>query len=278
MGFIVIFVWGLITTLITLAARILLSGDFDLMSYYLWHIVPAGAILTGFFAASGYLIAIRLTRIQLHRWMFVAILILHLIAYFGADFLVFKLMHLYHKADNSPVGFWEFFDLQSRNYSLQSVAATSDAGKPLGIWGYGVRFLEVVGFMGGALVVPLAVANVPLCPTCKRYQNRASLGLISALPDEIEKTQRILNELQEALDNGNAKAFSELLIANRIPEEKGRMPGTLVAFSLVWCPACMTGVVASVTTGADGEALIEESLTPDFLKSLDLTRLVVHTL
>ena len=279
MGVVVIFVWGLITTILTVGIRLLISGsDFDPMSFYLWHLVPVGAIITGFLAASGYLLAIRLTRTQLRPWMLPTILALHLMAYFGGEFLVFKLLNLHHTADGSPVGFWELFDLQTRNYTMMGLSAGKDAGKPLELWGYGIRFLEVVGFMGGAFAVPMAVANVPLCPTCKRYQNRASLGLISALPNEIEKTQRILNELQAALDNGNAKAFSELLTENRISEEKGRMPGTLVAFSLVWCPACQTGVVASTTTGADGEALIEEALTPDFLKSLDLTRLVVHSL
>jgi hypothetical protein len=262
----VVFFAGIVTTVVTMVLMLLLQDSFNLMGFYLWHVVPVGAICMGALAASGYVLAVKATRAQVRDSLFLLILGLHLLAYFGSWFLEYRLLAPSYK-DGRSLTFWEFYGAMARAISF---ARHNQPDNPIGVWGYGIRFLETVGFVSGALAVPMALGNTPACPNCRRFHHVKSLGLLPAEGEtQITTTQAVLNQLQESLDSNNAQVFTELVETHA----DKKLTGDSVSLRLAWCPGCHHGQFIARPMAADEDVLIDEQLTPDFVKALPLKRL-----
>ncbi|HSY20225.1 MAG TPA: hypothetical protein VK815_17905 [Candidatus Acidoferrales bacterium] len=172
---------GLVTTSLTLAGIYLIDrsgADFHIMGWYANYILPVGAILVGLAASSGYGFASWYSGIKITRRLLWIMLTLQLVAYFGAQYIEFQGRHLIHLKDMTPVGFWEYFDHAARGMAWKK--DNGEAGEPLGAWGYGVRLLEILGFVGGSLIVPLALHKAPYCESCQRYMRTRQLAPVPA--------------------------------------------------------------------------------------------------
>ena len=75
----------------------------------------------------------------------------------------------------------------ARSYAWKQ--SNGSMGQPLGAWGYFFRGLEVLGFVAGGLIVPLALRKAPYCPACQRAG---------------EKGEKIRRSRQSGLRNGAA--------------------------------------------------------------------------
>ena len=134
------------------------GADFHIMGLYADYIIPAGAMIAGIAASSGYGIASWLTGVKITRSLLLAVLAIQVIVYFAAQYIEFshlKLMHL----NGTPVGFFEYYDYVARSFAWKHDGGGH--GEPLGIWGYFFRGLEIVGFAGGSLIVPLVMLKAP---------------------------------------------------------------------------------------------------------------------
>lgn len=263
----VVLLSGIITTAITMVLMLFLRDSFNLMGFYLWHIVPVGAFLVGALAASGYSLAIKATRVQIRDGFLVLIVALHALAYFGSWYLTYLIVRSLPENQHLWKGFWDFFGEMARSISF---SRPHEPVNPIGAWGYAVQFVEMLGFVAGALAIPFVFGNTPACPSCRRYHHQKSLGLLPAEGDtQISQTQTVLNKLQESLDSNNAQVFTELVETNA----NKKPTGDSVSLKLAWCPNCHQGQFIARPIAADEEALIDEQLAPDFVKSLPLRRL-----
>ncbi len=257
-----VFVAGLLTTALMMLAMIFLRGSLNIMGFYLWYIVPAGAICIGLLASSGYWLAIKFTRVQVKDSLIFCVLLLQLLAYFGSCWLNYRLLSPFLR---QYVGFWEYFDAVTRSFTF---GGHDDRGTLLGAWGYGIRVLEALGFAGGALSLS-AFQLLPICEHCKRQQSGKSVCFLPAESDtEIAQTQQRLNQFQAALDNSNAQAVTEIIDAVR----QGTTTASTVKLALTWCPSCKYGHFRAQSITSGEEPLIEETLLPDLVSQLPLKR------
>ena len=172
---------GLATTVLALLGIYALDvnvKDFNIMGWYANYVIPAGAIIVGIVAASGYGLASWFSGIKITSRLLWTVLALQLFAYFAAQYIEFHNLHLIHREDGRSVGFLEYYDAVARSFAWRQ--SDGSVGEPLGAWGYFFRGLEVLGFVGGGLIVPLVLRKAPYCPECQRYMKTRQLGLVPA--------------------------------------------------------------------------------------------------
>ncbi len=213
---------GLLTTALALGLVYLVNAnaeDFNVMGFYLWFIVPIGAILVGVAAGSGYGIASWMSDLKIGGallWIVGGLLVL---SYFAANYLEFRSLGPLAFDDGSAVSFWAYFDHVTRNQGYQVDGKT--VAETLGAWGYGLRLLEVVGYAGGGLAVPIAMMRKPYCDTCRRYmRSRNLLTLPASIADKKPKKKdadgiAAWEKNREAAWNGGHETVQRFLDANQ---------------------------------------------------------------
>jgi len=265
---------GLATTALTLLLVYWLDDNahFNLMGFYLDYILPAGAILVGILAGSGYGLASWLTGVKIPRTMIWTVLALQCIAYFSAQYIVFAHLHLVNPYTNQPVGFLQYFDWAARNFSFKK--HNGEPGEPFGTWGYAYRFLELAGFAFAGVLIPALVMVIPYCDPCGRYMRRTALATlpgsirakqpnrkdaqaVAAYEEEKEQAdasaKQAIAVLGEMAASGQTGALSQALAALG-PGSKAaaKLPSRYV-MSLYLCPACPAGRLKVVPMTGQGK-------------------------
>jgi hypothetical protein len=173
---------GLATTAIALIGVYLLdrfAPDFNIMGWYANYILPIGALIVGVVASSGYGIAAWYSGLKISKKLLWLILALQACAYFAAQYIEFRGLNLVHRADNTPVSFFEYYDLTARSFAWKKETGGGH-GEPLGVFGYFFRLLELLGFAASGLIVPAAMRSKPYCDGCQRYMHTKNLAWIPA--------------------------------------------------------------------------------------------------
>jgi len=283
---------GLATTALALVGVYLLStnvDDFNIMGWYANYVLPIGPLIVGFVAASGYGIASWVTGQKITRNLLWTVLALQVAAYFVGQYIEFHSLGLQYN-DGTPVSFFTYFDFAARSFSWQQ--KDGSAGSPLGLWGYGLRLLEIAGFCGGSLAVPLMLRAVPYCESCQSYMKTKEAGLLpsSAPSRRIKKSDATAQasyeiEQQEAWKRGGelTAAIAEraaagdvggyrALLAEHAPRKReiDKLP-VRIALSVVRCPKCSGGFLKMMTRAGHGKQMKQEEigrqeLTPTFVR------------
>jgi hypothetical protein len=283
---------GLATTALALVGVYLLStntDDFNIMGWYANYVLPIGALIVGFVAASGYGIASWRTGQKITRRLLWMVLAFQVAAYFAGQYIEFHSLGLQYN-DGTPVSFLSYFDFAARSFSWQQ--KDGSAGSPLGVWGYAFRLLEIVGFCGGSLAVPLLLRAVPYCEGCQSYMKTKEAGLLpsSAPSRRIKKSDATAQasydvEQQEAWKRGGAltAAVAEraaagdvdgyrALLAEHAPQKREieKLPAR-IALSIVRCPKCSGGFLKTMMRTGHGKQMKQEEigrkeLTPTFVR------------
>jgi hypothetical protein len=282
-SFSLVLICGLITTSLALAGVYLLDksgADIHIMGLYANYILPVGAMIVGVVAASGYGLASWLSGIKITRSLLGIVLVLQLFAYFGAQYIEFHGRHLVHLKDGTPVGFLEYFDQAARMMAWKK--DNGELGEPLGAWGYAVRALEILGFVGGGLIVPLLMRKAPYCEACQRYMRTRQLGFVPAsVPikkvkkSDIAGTAAYQTEQQQASDNGKQTVESLKLLA--IGDKAGdfqktiadlalskkqtmKLPGRF-SLQMVHCRRCFAGSLVAKLLLGQGKQMKQSEFT-----------------
>lgn len=267
---------GLVTTALALAGVYILdvtAGDFHIMGWYADYVLPVGAVIVGVVASSGYGLSSWFSGVKITRNLLWIVLGLQLAAYFGAQYIEFKNLHLIHRS-GAPVGFFEYYDAVARSFAWKQDNGT--AGQPLGIWGYFFRGLEVIGFVAGGLIVPLLLRKAPYCAECQLYMKTRQLALVPAsVPAKKVKKSDVA--AKAAYDAGQQQAFDaakqiiagiqQLAVANNTadfqkkieelqPGKKsaGKLPGRF-SMQLIHCKRCYAGQIVSKLLTGQGKQL-----------------------
>jgi len=171
---------GLLTTGLALVGVYFLNAraeDFNIMGWYANYIIPIGALMVGAAAASGYGVASWVSGIKITKSLLWIVIGLQLVAYLTAQYIEFAGLQLQYQ-DGTSVGFFTYFDFVARSFAWKQ--DNGKMGDPMGMWGYLFRGLEVIGFCGGGLIVPVLLRKAPYCECCQIYMRSKSLGLIPA--------------------------------------------------------------------------------------------------
>lgn len=263
---------GLGTTALTLLGIYLLdtkASDFHIMGWYANYVIPAGAIIVGIAASSGYGLASWFSGVKITRKLLWTVLALQFAAYFAAQYIEFINLHLVYRASGQPVGFFTYYDAVARSFAWKQ--SNGSMGEPLGVWGYFFRGLEVVGFVAGGLIVPLALLKAPYCPDCQRYMKTRQLAFVPAsVPNRKVKKSDVAGkaafeaEQQQALEGGKqiVAAIQQCVAGNnaaefrkKVAELQTRKKRTImlpVRFSLqmIHCKRCYSGrLIAKMLIG-----------------------------
>jgi hypothetical protein len=260
----VVLVAGLASTILALVGVLLLShyADENIMGWYANYIIPAGAVLVGLVASSGYGLASWITGVKIRRKLLLTILLLQVLAYFAAQYVEFASMGpLVEKSTGKVLTFARYYHLNAVNFAWQE--DNGKPGEPMGESGYFFRLLEIVGFVGGSLIVPGIMMKAPYCELCQVYMKKKRLAVLpacttrkakkkdpadvaalqaeqSALLDSAKRQMVHLTQLCEAAD---AEAFRQnvrTLDAGSKPAAKLPRRATL---DLIHCRSCGTGYV-----------------------------------
>jgi hypothetical protein len=287
--------FGLATTALSLIGVYVLdvsASDFHIMGWYADYVLPVGALIVGVAASSGYGIASWVSGVKITRLLLLIVLALQLGTYFAAQYIEFANLHLVHRLDHSPVGFFEYYDVVARTFAWKQ--SNGSTGEPLGVWGYFFRGLEVVGFVGGGLIVPLVLCKAPYCVDCQRYMKTRGLALVpaSATPRKVKKSDAAGQaahqaEQQQAFENGKqiVVTVQQLAVANsaadfqrKIEDLKlGRKPADKLpmrfAVQLVHCKSCYAGTLVTKLMTGHGKRLKQTefaraNLHQEFVRSI----------
>src|SRR6185369_13277737 len=174
---------GVITTALTVLGVWWLDNnttDFNVMGWYADYVIPAGALLVGMAAGSGYGIASYLTGYRIRRGLLLAVLAVQLGAYAAAQYLEFRSITREGPLvdeDGETLTFARFYHLRAISFTWTEHGVT---GKPIGQWGYLFLGLGVLGFALGGVIAPAVLMKKPYCEPCELYMKSQTLALVAA--------------------------------------------------------------------------------------------------
>src|SRR5262249_33986509 len=156
------------------------TDDFHVMGWYADYVIPAGALLVGMAAGSGYGIASYLGGLRIRRGLLLSVVMLQLAGYSVAQYLEFRSLTREGPlvdASGETLTFARFYHLRAMSFAWDD---HGHPGKPVGGWGYLFVGLGVLGFALGGVVVPALLMKAPYCERCELYMKSRVLALVPA--------------------------------------------------------------------------------------------------
>jgi hypothetical protein len=225
-----VLVAGLATTLLALAAVWALSAfaGQNVMGWYASYVLPAGAILVGVVASSGFGVTSWVTGTKVTGRLLVATAVILVAGYWAAHYLEFRLAFPGGATfeDGTPAGFLDWYDVVTRSFAWKD---HGKLGAPLGAWGYALRAAELIGFAGGGLAAPLVMRNMPYCASCGVYMRQPVVAVVPAgvAPKRLPKKDAAAAAAREA-EAGEALARAQAGVARMVAAGRS---GDAAAFS-----------------------------------------------
>jgi len=314
-----VILFGLLTTVIALVIVYMMQTiGIQPMGFYMMLIFPVGALLVGIVAGSGYALGSWWTGAKLGGGLLILVLVLQLLAYFAAQFIEFNnfratfenrkdeiILSLQESAEmemdeatcesvwqeikesSGANSFLSYFDMMTRTFAFDD--ANNKPGRELGLWGYGIRVLEILGFCFGSLIGPLMLMATPYCSECQVYQKTKQIGILPAgiKPRKIKKKdtqgqQDYEEEVESALQGGlqlaeetiefakagNSMEFVAMLTSMKENKKDIAKQTSRIVVNLVHCPSCHSGVLQyQLQTGIGDKLTTEEVAQYDAEKS-----------
>lgn len=182
-GALLVLVAGVVTTALALLGVWWLDNntkDFHIMGWYADYVLPAGALIVGIAAGTGYGFASYLTGLRIRRGLLLAVLGLQLAGYAGAQYLEFQsLMREGPIVDENgeALTFARYYHIRATSFAWND---HGKQGEPLGGWGYFFLGLGVVGFALGGVLAPAALMKMAYCERCALYMKSRPLAWVPA--------------------------------------------------------------------------------------------------
>lgn len=241
---------GLATSVLVALANVAIARKTgaDIFTLAVWVVVPVGALLVGFAAASGYYLGSR----YFHKRASASLLLQMLLIAAFTQFLIYwtgyatmVLEDGRKVADLVPFGAYMELILTKSHYRIGR--ALSDVGE-VGRLGYGIAALHFLGLLAGSLAVFLYLKEQPVCEACSRY-----------LRSMANKTKRFA-------DADSAGAYYDRLFAVPVdgPDfaaliqtdaevEKVEQGALQVHTTLLGCPVCKAQMIEEKVQGYNGQ-------------------------
>jgi hypothetical protein len=162
---------GLVTSVLTALAIVVVSRmtGFDLFTFSIWVVVPVGAILIGFAAASGYYFG----SLYFHKRAGLSLLLQMVVIAGLTQLLIYYMAYSTFVLDDGRrvsdfILFGQYLDITLTSAHFRIGRAMTDTGE-VGSFGYWLAAFQFVGFLVGGLSVYAFLWSKPVCQTCNMY-------------------------------------------------------------------------------------------------------------
>ena len=162
---------GLVTSVLTALAVVVVSRmtGFDLFTFSVWVVVPVGAILIGFAAASGYYFG----SLYFHKRAGLSLLLQMVVIAGLTQLLIYYIGYSTFVLDDGRrvsdfIPFGQYLDITFTSAHYRIGRAMRDTGE-VGSFGYWLAAFQFVGFLVGGLSVYGFLWTKPVCQTCNMY-------------------------------------------------------------------------------------------------------------
>ncbi len=201
---------GIATSLIAIwvVSRMQDHGE-NPMGWYANGIIPVGAFLVGLASGLGYAIASYFLNVKLSKPFVMFMLLTACLDYASMQFVIYS--DLVEKAHVNPAAytFVQWFREATEGMVFKRSSST-EAGGELGMWGYGYRLLELIGFAGGVASPCGVVLGQAYCRSCQKYLKR-HYGRTVSSPVLIEDWKKVpKKERPQFLENAITGLIEEL--------------------------------------------------------------------
>lgn len=203
-------IFGLVTSMLTAVILFLLEAfaHFAVYSFMLWFIIPVGAIAAGFVAASGYYIGGRLMQYRPDRILFFNVIVVSVLTFVALNFLLYIFSTINGRAVAEMMSFPQYLHESITNLQMTMGRSSSSTPLSLGVMGYGIVALQIVGFAVGGLIVYGMLDSVPHCDRCLRYLDKVAKQVRSSA--DAGEFQTSLKRVKEEIEAGSlANAIAE---------------------------------------------------------------------
>ena len=243
-------VCGCLTSVVTAVAVVEASKltGYDLFTFSLWVVVPVGALLTGFAAASGYYFG----SLYFHKRAGLALLVQMVVTAGLTQLLIYYLSYQTFVLEDGrqvselvPFANYLAITLTSAHYRIGR--ALTDTGE-VGTFGYWLAALQFLGFLAGGLSVFGFLRAKPVCGKCNFYL-RALKKHQRVFADSDSATQYYDNVFRHPVDGPDFAAAIRL--DSKAKAQKGAV---LVNTILHGCPKCKSQMIeekVQVYNGSD---------------------------
>lgn len=249
----IVFIAGVTTSALVLW---LVAGT-SIMGWYLYYIIPIGALIVGVLSGLGYAIAARSVNMTLSPAFVTGMVSVALVDYFAALYITYDNLLATTGADATRYSFVQFLRDSCELISF-SGGDGSSPGNPIGLWGYFFKSLEVIGYVAGAtLPAKMAVTSVsgtPDCPRCKQYfinyrcaylnapenwEDMAEMTHVDRCVAIKQSVTPVIQRAEDFLAGMQGQKLPEVAEAMKEFESEALMGNTgTVSFTLRKCPGC----------------------------------------
>lgn len=190
--------FGALTSLLTAFILYWIESRWNvsLYSFMLWFIIPVGAGISGFAAASGYYLGSRLFNHKPRKILLFNMLAISCGTYLFIQYLDYSFLEIEGIPVADYLSYWEYLDTSTTNTSIQmrfgrGHAKIGDAIE-LHSLGYIYALLQVIGFALGSLLLYLYLSTQLYCEKCFRYFS--GKGNVSRYTDNNESLANFINQ------------------------------------------------------------------------------------
>lgn len=154
-----------------LAVAIVNLFGFNIMGLNFAFIVPAGAIIVGLLAGSGYALASKLFNVKARPEFFLILLLVAVVTYFLSHYVTYRFVLWQNQLTTTNLTFVEYVKTSAENSTIKS-SRYGQTETQLGGWGYLFLVLELIGFTLGSLVPTLVLGAKHYCENCQLYMDK----------------------------------------------------------------------------------------------------------
>jgi hypothetical protein len=170
---VLILIAGLVSSAVCLGLVYLLNKTgFELMLFFIWHIIPVGAVIVGLGSGLGYAIGSRAANVRVSKAFLGLVFVLAMATYVGAQYLTYLHTLKEYNVSRSQVSFVQYVKILCENMTYSTLQADEKAIE-LGKLGYVAQGLGLLGFAVGAVVPAWILRQFAYCPTCQLYMTEA---------------------------------------------------------------------------------------------------------
>jgi hypothetical protein len=232
---ILVAIFGISTTLltgITLGLIQVYTGH-ALYSFTFWFVIPVGAMLSGFGAASGYYFGAKLFHQKPSGGVLLNMVASSITAFLVVHYIPYYMLEVDGVRVNEVISFWQYIDIAIKHTSLSFIRIKASTGELGAFWGYAYACLKLIGFSIGGIAVFLWLSKYPYCDKCSRYlqktgqQDRFTLGG-DLFVNQIKEFYLLLDNLkfneaikihseQMGVNKGSGYQLKSMIITRRCP-------------------------------------------------------------
>jgi hypothetical protein len=205
--------FGMITSVLTAIVLAASETKFSiaLYSFTLWFVIPVGALLSGFAAASGYYFGARIFHHRPTRLLIFNVISVAVTTYFLLNYLEYRFLDIKGQAVSELIPFGQYMDIMLSHQSLEFRIRGAKLGETgdLGSFGYVMAVLQIVGFAVGGLCVYTYLRAAPFCDRCNRYLKK-TLSTVRYTSDA-SQLQVLYGNVVDHLKQGSPSSAVQLL-------------------------------------------------------------------